>query len=308
MSWKKPLEADARIAARNAVKIRAALRQTVDSKTIFQAYQATQPQPSGNLAQDRARARAWAIINVRVNMEALKLVLIRVWATGYILGTQAADELIAKAKRRAQKATEINKAELESGINWEDWEAGDEISALILKPSKAFKRLLERQGITLKEMSNTTIRDIGNAIGEAIALGLSPTQAATLINRSIADPSRALTIAITEQNRAISYATISRYQEAGLQEMEWVTSDPCDLCADNDGEVVEIGGMFPSGDTQPPVHPHCRCALLPVIPNFDAPNYTGGSILTLSSMPSEKEQPVRVRHINPHALQIEWVD
>lgn len=308
MSWKQPLEADARIAARNAVKIRAALRQTVDSKTIFQAYQATQPQASGNLAQDRARARAWAIINVRVNMEALKLVLIRVWATGFVLGTQAADELIGKAKRRARKAAEINKADLESSIDWEDWEAGDEISALILKPSKAFRRLLERQGITLKDMSNTTIRDIGNAIGEAIALGLSPTQAATLINRSIADPSRALTIAITEQNRAISYATIARYQEAGLQEMEWVTSDPCDLCADNDGEVVEIGGVFPSGDTQPPVHPHCRCALLPVIPDFDAPNYTGGSVLTLSSSISPKPEPVRVRHINPHALQIDWVD
>lgn len=302
MSWKKPMEADARIAARNAVKIRAALRQSVDSKTIFDAYQATQPQRSGNLAQDRARARAWAIINVRVNMETLKMVLIRVWATGYILGTQAADELIAKARQRARKAAEINKADLESNIDWADWEAGDEISALILKPSKAFRRLLERQGITLKELSNTTIRDIGNAIGEGIALGLSPTQAAALINRAIADPSRALTIAITESNRAISYATIARYQEAGLQEMEWVTSDPCDLCADNDGEVVEIGGVFPSGDTQPPVHPHCRCALLPVIPDFDAPNYTGGSILSLAA------EPVRVRHINPHALQIDWVD
>lgn len=308
MSWKKPLEADARIAARNAVKIRAALKQSVESKTIFQAYLATQPQSTGNLAQDRARARAWAIINVRVNMETLKMILLRIWATGYILGTQAADELIDKAKRRARKTAEINKAEIESSIDWEDWEAGDEIAALILKPTKAFKRLLERQGITLKELSNTTIRDIGNALGEAIALGLSPTQAATLIARSIADPSRALTIAITESNRAISYATISRYQEAGLQEMEWITSDPCDLCAENDGEVVPIGGMFPSGDTQPPVHPHCRCALLPVIPDFDAPNYTGGSILQLSSMPSENSEPVRVRHINPHALKIEWVD
>lgn len=308
MNWKKPLEADARLAARNAVKIRAALRQSVESKTLFQAYQATQPQSTGNLAQDRARARAWAIVNVRVNMETMKMILLRVWATGYALGTAAADELIAKARRRAGKAAEINKAEIESSIDWGEWEAGDELSALILKPPKAFRRLLESQGITLKELSNTTIRDIGNAIGEAMALGLSPTQAAVLINRSIADPSRALTIAITESNRAISYATIARYQEAGLQQMEWIVSDPCDLCAENDGEVVEIGGVFPSGDTQPPVHPHCRCALLPVIPDFDAPNYTGGSILTLSSSPTEKSEPVRVRHINTHALQIEWVD
>jgi SPP1 gp7 family putative phage head morphogenesis protein len=242
-------------------------------------------------------------------METLKMVLLRVWATGFLLGTQAADELIDKSRRRkGRKGAEIMKADLDADFDWDNWTPGDELSALILKPSKAFKRLLERQGITLKEMSNTTLRDIGNALGEAIALGLSPTQAAILINRSIADPSRALTIAITESNRAISAATIARYQEAGLSEMEWQTSDPCDECAENDGEVVPIGGVFPSGDTQPPLHPHCRCALLPVIPDFDAPNYTGGSVIQMSSSPSAKDEPVRVRHINPHALQIEWVD
>lgn len=310
MSWRRAQEADARLAARNAVKIRAALRQSVDSKSIFQAYQATQPQPTGNLAQDRARARAWAIINVRVNMEAVKMILLRVWATGFLIGTYAADELISQAQRRSRKSVDIQKADpyVEGGIDWDTWTPGDEASALILKPSKAFKRLLERQGITLKDMSNTTLRDIGNAIGEAIALGLSPTQAAILINRSIADPSRALTIAITESNRAISAATIARYQEAGLEQMEWMTSDPCDICADNDGEVVPLGGVFPSGDTQPPVHPHCRCVLLPVPIDYDSASYTGGSVIEMSSVPSQMGEPVRVRHINPHALQIDWVD
>lgn len=305
MRWKKPLQAEARITARNAVKIRAALRQSVDSKTIFQAYLATQPQRTGKIAQDRARARAWAIINVRINYEALKPILLRIWATGFVLGTLAADEIVADARKRKNKAAEINKIDIEVGIDWRSWEAGDEIAALILKPSKAFQRLLERQGITIKELTNTQLRDIGNAIGEAIALGLSPTQAATLINRTIADPSRALTIAITESNRAISYATIQRYQEAGLQEMEWEVSElACDECEMNAGEVVPIGGMFPSGDTQPPVHPHCKCVLLPVIPDFDAPNYTGGSIISLAA----ESEPVRVGHINTHALQIDWVD
>ena len=103
MTWQRAMEADARLAARNATKIRAALKQSINSKTIFEAYQATQPQPSGNLAQDRARARAWAIINVRVNLEAVKMILLRVWATGYLLGDLAAQELIAEAERRKSK-------------------------------------------------------------------------------------------------------------------------------------------------------------------------------------------------------------
>lgn len=311
MSWRKPMEAETRLTVRNAVKVRAALKQSVDSKTIFQAYQATQPVSSGNLAQDRARARAWAIINVRVNLETMKIVLLRIWATGYILGDLAAQELIAQARRKARKSADIHKADLdvEGGIDWDTWTPGDELSALILKPTKAFKRLLERQGITLKEFSDTTLRDIGNALGEAIALGLSPTQAARLINRSIADPSRSLTIAITESNRAISVATMERYREAGLEQQEWQVSDlACDDCEDNDGEIRAIGEPFPSGDTNPPVHPHCKCALLPVIPDFDSPSYTGGSVLELSSTPTRNAEPVTVRHINPHALQIEWVD
>jgi hypothetical protein len=58
-------EADGRIAARNAVKIRAALRQSIDAKRVFETYLKTQPHASGNLTQDRARARAWALLNLR---------------------------------------------------------------------------------------------------------------------------------------------------------------------------------------------------------------------------------------------------
>jgi hypothetical protein len=76
-------------------------------------------------------------------------------------------------------------------------------------------------------------------------------------------------IAITEQNRAMSAATINRYREMQIGEMEWEVSDPCPKCAQNANQVVPIGGTFNSGNTQPPAHPNCRCALLPVIPDFD---------------------------------------
>jgi SPP1 gp7 family putative phage head morphogenesis protein len=204
-------------------------------------------------------------------MEAMKLILLRVWATGYILGTQAAEQILDQERKGRGKAAEITKAEAEAEIDWSTWKPGDEVAALLLKPPKAFTRMLERAGITIKEMTNTTLRDIGNSIGEAIALGLTAKQSAKLINRTIADPSRALMIAITEQNRAISYATVNRYREAGLEQMEWLTSDPCPTCALNEGQKIQIGSTFNSGHTQPPAHPHCRCTLLPVIPGFDEP-------------------------------------
>jgi SPP1 gp7 family putative phage head morphogenesis protein len=260
MKW-GPLKADGRMAAKSAVKIRAALAQTADFKRVFQWYEETQPNISDNRAQDRARARAWVMLNVRVNMTALVGVLERVYAEGWVTGEAAADEAVAQA-REAKKAAD------DDLIDWALWSPGDEAAALLLRPSKAFQRFLASFGITLKELTNTTVNDIGNSIADALEQGLSANQAAKLIKRNVASSSRALMIAVTEQNRAMSAATVNRYKEMQIAEMEWEVSDPCDKCAQNANQIVPIGGTFNSGNTQPPAHPNCRCALLPVIPDF----------------------------------------
>jgi SPP1 gp7 family putative phage head morphogenesis protein len=258
------------MAAKSAVKIRAALAQTAEFKRVYESYLLTQPNLSDKPSQDRARARAWVMLNVRVNMMALMGVLERVYAEGWVTGEAAADEAIAQAKE-ARKAFEGDL------IDWSKWQPGDEAAALLIRPTKAFERFLSSFGVTLKELTNTTVNDIGNSIADALEQGLSANQAAKLIRRNVATSSRALTIAITEQNRAMSAATINRYKEMQIPEMEWEVSDPCPKCAQNANQVVRIGGTFNSGNTQPPAHPNCRCALLPVIPDFgvDIPEGTG---------------------------------
>jgi hypothetical protein len=271
MSWERALEADARLAAKNSVLIRAALRQSVDFEAAFRGYEATSPDTTLSLPQQRTRARAWAIINIRVNLEAFKEVLYRVWAQAYALGDLAAREQIDLA-RQAQK-------KVDAGVNWETWKPGDAASAIILKPPKAFQNLLKQQGITFKGFSDTTLRDLGNAIGEAIELGLDARTSAKRIMNHVASPARALSIAITEQNRAISEATKERYLSAGLQKMEWLVFDPCEICAKNEGVKNIINQPFPSGDTQPPAHPNCRCALAPVIPGMDEVDQAPGATI-----------------------------
>ena len=259
MKWRAH-EVDGRIAAKNALKIRAALRQGANWKRIFEAYKRTQPAVSDNPAQDRARARAWAMLNVSFNNEALGAALRRVWAEGFALGIVSAEDAVRQAR-------ELKKADESDYLDWKNWKPGDAAAALLLKPTRAFLRLLELFGITIRGIDQTGYERLGTALSDSIALGLSPTRAAKLIQDAVSDPARALTIAITETNRAISRATVERYQNYGLQEMEWATSSPCDKCAQNEGQVVTIGSSFDSGATQPPVHPNCRCALLPVIPN-----------------------------------------
>jgi SPP1 gp7 family putative phage head morphogenesis protein len=262
MTW-GPLKADGRMAAKSALKIRAALAQTAEFKLVYESYLRTQPNVSDNRAQDRARARAWVMLNVRVNMMALMGVLERVYAEGWVTGEAGADEALIKAREIKKAADDL--------IDWSKWQPGDEAAALLIRPTKAFERFLGSFGVTLKDLTNTTVNDIGNSIADALEQGLSANQAAKLIKRNVASSSRALTIAITEQNRAMSAATINRYKEMQIPEMEWEVSDPCPKCAQNANQVVQIGGTFNSGNTQPPAHPNCRCALLPVIPDFGDP-------------------------------------
>jgi hypothetical protein len=258
------LEADGRLAAKNAVKIRAALRQVTDFKRVFDKYQETQPQPTDNTAQDRTRARSWLILNVYLNDEPLRQIVMRAWAEAYVLGQAAAGEWIAKTEA-------ANKAADDGYIDWANWKPGDQATALLLRPTGGFNKYLEMVNADsyFKKFNKETIENLGTALSDSIAAGLDAEHAATMIGRHVASPSRALTIAITEQNRAMSFGTIQRYKEAELEKMEWHVSDPCDKCAKNANVEVVIGDTFPSGNTQPPAHPHCRCVLLPVIPGMN---------------------------------------
>lgn len=73
-------------------------------------------------------------------------------------------------------------------------------------------------------------------------------------------------IAQTEMAWAYGEASYKTYQNNGVKQVEWLCgSNPCEVCAENGGVVVEIGQSFPSGDIHEPVHPNCRCSTLPVL-------------------------------------------
>lgn len=73
-------------------------------------------------------------------------------------------------------------------------------------------------------------------------------------------------IARTEVSASLNEGAVQSYKQAGIEELEWIHIDGCDCddCESNDGETREIGKAFPSGDTQPPVHPNCKCNIVAV--------------------------------------------
>lgn len=72
---------------------------------------------------------------------------------------------------------------------------------------------------------------------------------------------RAETIQRTETLSALNAAAKERYQREGVSLVEFVpTGDDrtCPTCADRAGEIYEL-----SKAPQPPIHPRCRCVLVP---------------------------------------------
>lgn len=75
----------------------------------------------------------------------------------------------------------------------------------------------------------------------------------------------------TEVLRASTQATLDAYEQSGVVEAkQWLTAGASDECASYEGQIESLDGNFYSETTQfadgdPPLHPNCRCVLLPVL-------------------------------------------
>lgn len=85
----------------------------------------------------------------------------------------------------------------------------------------------------------------------------------------VAKGSRAQTIARTETIRSTNFAAEEAFKQSDIVEgKEWLTAKDervDDECATLDGETVELKDSFIKGVEFPPLHPNCRCTLIPIV-------------------------------------------
>lgn len=115
-------------------------------------------------------------------------------------------------------------------------------------------------------IDETTIDRIASAIAQGIEEQLGAPGTGRLIRAEMDDmsTSRALTIASTEVNRAMSTATIEKLKDLEIEYKQWILdADPCEICQENaDAGPIPVDEDFPSGDDTTPAHPNCRCAVV----------------------------------------------
>lgn len=156
------------------------------------------------------------------------------------------------------------------------WEAGTEAATALLPKSKAdaatatpsvLADLLKLAGAIWASIADWT----GDRIATVVTQALSSDQHADVrsiaqqINEILDDPDRTHMIAQTECTRAMTGAALATYTNFGAEKIEFLTADDTDvddLCAANENQgAIPIDKTFTNG--MPPVHPRCRCTVIP---------------------------------------------
>lgn len=124
-----------------------------------------------------------------------------------------------------------------------------------------------------QSMLDTDKESLTKVLHDGIKEGLSIAQIRANIQANLESMSKiqAQRIARTEVLRVSSQAAIDAWEQSGVVEgKQWLTAGAIDECADYEGQIVKLHGNFYDDITEfkdgdPPLHPNCRCVVIPVV-------------------------------------------
>lgn len=145
----------------------------------------------------------------------------------------------------------------------------DDIDRLLtLTNDFAVRYARERGSALITDIGESTRNMIRNDVAAALESGASNDVLAAVLQRGYAfSPERAEMIARTETAFADVEGNIEAYKQSGqVSGKRWITgAGCCELCDELDGKSVPLDKPFPGGRNGPPLHPNCRCDVLPVL-------------------------------------------
>lgn len=194
----------------------------------------------------------------RRNTEPLKKVLTRLYGDAYMQGAHTAAQAA-----HGEMPPWTNAVVLPDGY-WEHWTPGvGEEAVGVAGPG--LSDLLVEAHHWIKEITDTEVDRIGDAIQQAVHGGGSLAEAKDLVQEIVHDEKRAYLIAETEYARASTLARRQTYRLNNVPYVGWLHQPgACGLCLQNQADSpIPITAQWPNGNV--PVHPHCRCVEIPVL-------------------------------------------
>ena len=245
-------KATVRLIAQQATRIRKAFKLAINGDAIARSWAETHP-AGGSVSPQMARD--WVQAHAVTNKKPMQVALSRLYANGYTFGAKVAKTRLTGLKKDVSVTT----------VDWSTWTPGNESAAALVRPRGGLQALLDSRKIFISDdVIHTKLDRIGTALAKGLEQGLTPKETSKMIDTIIDDPQQALIIAQTETSRAMSVASRDAYEKANIEQVEWLVAEGCDECQENaDASPIGIDEEFPSGDTEPPAHPNCMCALAP---------------------------------------------
>jgi hypothetical protein len=237
-------ERDQEVADQWAQPLLAAVLGAVDVAALAQKWASNQggkPQPDA--------ARVWLTSQNITLGGPVAGVLTDLYTEGYWLGhVQATSQVTGQAPA------------------WGGWSPGQPATARALIPDRL---RLQQLWLGLGGMVDAIAAHRLDALAAALAALEEDTEEDTVsdaITGVLDDRAWADRATLTEVVRAAAYAAMGVYAAGMVTHQTWETAagDVCPVCLRNaDAGPVRVGQNFPSGHSQPPAHPWCRCGLAP---------------------------------------------
>lgn len=135
------------------------------------------------------------------------------------------------------------------------------------------QRIVDNVNKFTKSMLDTDRQYLTDIITSGISNGDSILDIRNNIDDAFPEYSKnqAMRIGRTEVSRASSQSALDAWTQSGVVEgKQWITAGATDECADYEGKVESLDSNFYGGtddfaDGDPPLHPNCRCALIPIV-------------------------------------------
>lgn len=124
-----------------------------------------------------------------------------------------------------------------------------------------------------QSLIDTDKEHLTNIIVDGIKQGRSVPEIRSEIEKSFEEynKNQAQRITRTEVLRVSNQASLDSFKQSGVVEgKQWVTYGAVDECAAYDGKIETLTGSFYSSDNEfqdgdPPLHPNCKCVLIPIV-------------------------------------------
>lgn len=145
-------------------------------------------------------------------------------------------------------------------------------------PSEALRK---RIGGNVSKFSQSMVDTDQDHLSSIIAAGIDEGKGVPEISAAIKSDfteysaMQATRITRTEVLRSANQSAVDAFKQSGVVEgKQWVIAGAEDECADYDGDVVTLEGNFYGADNEfqdgdPPLHPNCKCIVIPVVENAD---------------------------------------